>query len=125
MKLQLYWVQTADHLEDWFMVAQDMHEAARLHEEFEGYESPYAEAEEIMAIPEELEAEPGWPSEELLLALGARYKRNDGIRVVEIDGRTYCEGMLENTLRTLDDDLFEARGDDRINGTERIHEKEQ
>ena len=118
MKLNLYWVQTNDHCEDWFIVAQDVHQAERLHEDLEGYERDYAEAELIAPIPVEMNASPGWPSEELLLALGAKYKENGTARVIEIGGRTYCEGLLEQTLRALDDDRFEALGGRRVNGTQ-------
>jgi hypothetical protein len=120
VKLRLYWAQTIDHHEDWFIVAQDVHEAERLHEEMEGYEFGDAEAEEILEIPGTVPAEPGWPSEELLEAIGARYIETGATRVVELNGRTFCEGMLEETIRSLDDDRFEAQGEGRINGTRKI-----
>ena len=117
MTLKLYWVQTLDHCEDWFILASSLRDAERLHEELEGYDSGDAEAEEILAIPDTLAAEPGWPSEGLLTAIGAKYIDNGATRVVEIDGRKFCEGILEETIRSLDDDEFEAQGLGRINGT--------
>jgi hypothetical protein len=117
MTLKLYWVQTMDHGEDWFIVARDEREAERLHEDMEGYARGEAEAEEILAIPQDREAEPGWPSEPLLLALGVNFKHDGAARVVEIGGRTYCEGLLEETIRSLDDDRFEAQGKGRMHGT--------
>ena len=119
MALKLYWAQTLDHCEDWFVVAADELEAERLHEQLEGYDPGDADAEEIIAIPDTLAAEPGWPSEELLTAIGAKFIKNGASRVVEIGGRTFCEGLLEETLRSLDDDQFEAQGLGRINETEK------
>lgn len=117
MTLKLFWVQTIDHCEDWFVVARDLHEAARYHEEMEGYEAGEAVAEEIVAIPETLAAVSGWPSEELLQALGATFKGNGITRIVELGGQTYCEGMLEEAIRSLDDDQNEDQGNGRLNGT--------
>jgi len=39
----------------------------------EGYESGDAKAEEILDIPENVPDETGWPSDELLLAVGANF----------------------------------------------------
>ena len=85
----------------------------------EGYEPGDAKAEKILNIPENIPAETGWPSDELLLAVGAKFLLNDQSRVVEIAGRKFCEGMLESTLNEINDDVFEDRGDERLNKTKK------
>jgi hypothetical protein len=47
--------------------------------------------------------------------LGAQFLCNDQFRVVEIEGRKFCEGMLEATLNVINDDAFEERGKERCN----------
>jgi hypothetical protein len=44
---------------------------------------------------------------------------NDQTRVVEIEGRKFCEGMLEATINEINDDLFEELGDARLNKTKK------
>ncbi|MBA3029107.1 MAG: hypothetical protein FP816_09905 [Desulfobacteraceae bacterium] len=117
--MKLYWVSTEDHDEDWFMVASSSEEAARLHQDMEGYDPGEAIAEEIMDIPETLECEKGWPDKELLKALGAKYLHEGDARVVEIRGRTFSEGMLESYIREASDDEFETVGEERRNKTKR------
>lgn len=76
---QLYWCETGDHDEDWFVVARSDEEAARFHENAEGYDEDDAWAEEVCAVPAPACAgleEAGWPSEELLLACGAEFLPN-------------------------------------------------
>ena len=119
MTMRLYWVETEDHCEDWFIVARSLEEAQTFHEQNEGYLPGDAFAEEITAIPKGVSTEVGWPSEEVLLAAGAEFIDRGLARVVQISGRRFCEGLLEETIRSLDDDRFEADGQGRINGTER------
>ncbi len=118
--MKLYWATTEDHDEDWFIVASSSEEATKYHEEMEGYEPGEAKAEEILDIPENISAEAGWPSDELLLAVGADFRINDQSRVVEIAGRVFCEGMLEATLNEIYDDIFEERGYERLNKTKKL-----
>ena len=115
--MRLYWVETEDHCEDWFIVARSHKEAETFHEQSEGYLPGDAWAEEIVAVPDGIATEAGWPSEEVLLAIGARFIDQGLARVVEIDGRRFCEGLLEETIRSLDDDRFEANGQGRLNET--------
>jgi hypothetical protein len=115
--MKLYWVTTADHDEDWFIVANSKKEASRLHEESEGYNPGDAFAEEIMEIPDDIPAKTGWPSDNLLLSLGASFIRVQTPRVVKIGERQFCEGLLEETIRSIDDDIFENRGYGRLNAT--------
>ena len=67
----LFWVTTEDHDEDWFIVSSSEEEASEFYENMEGYDPGDAIAEEILSIPESIPTETGWPSDELLLAVGA------------------------------------------------------
>jgi len=117
--MKLYWVTTEDHDEDWFIVASSPKEASKYHENMEGYDPGDAKAEEILDIPENVPAETGWPSDELLIAVGAKFLLNDQSRVVEIAGRKFCEGLLEATLNEINYDLFEEYGGERLNKTKK------
>jgi hypothetical protein len=117
-KLKLYWASTEDHHEDWFIVASTAKKAAKLHEDLEGYNPGDALVEEILPIPVDVFVEePGWPTHELLLALGATVINTDNSRVVEIDGKTFCEGLLAATIDETVDDFFERIGQGRLNNT--------
>jgi hypothetical protein len=117
--MKLYWVSTEDHDEDWFVVASSPEEASKYHENMEGYNLGDAEAEEILELPENVSAETGWPSDELLLKVGAKFLLKDQTRVVEIAGRKFCEGMLEATINEINDDIFEEIGGERLNKTKK------
>jgi len=119
MDMRLYWVETEDHCEDWFIVARNHEEAQTFHEQNEGYLPGDAAAEEILAVPDGVVTKTGWPSEEVLLAAGAEFIDQGDARVVQINGRRFCEGLLEQTIRSLDDDRFEANGQGRLNGTKK------
>ena len=117
--LKLYWVETADRAEDWFVVARSKRGAARWHEKAEGYASGDAVATLVLPIPSDLEAQEGWPSHELLEACGATFRRAETPRVVEVAGVQYIEGYLELEIRQLADEKFEASGQGRPNETKR------
>jgi hypothetical protein len=119
INMRLFWVTTEDHGEDWFVVAKSAEEASKYHENMEGYDPGEAKAEEVLDIPENVSAEIGWPSDELLLAVGAEFLIKDQSRVVEIAGRKFCEGMLEATINEINDDLFEEYGEERLNQTKK------
>jgi hypothetical protein len=95
----LYWCTTPDHDQDWFVVAGDEAEAARFHEEAEGYGSGEASAGLVAELPDDLcEAGngPGWPARELLLACGAEIlsEPDEGPRIVRLGDRVFVEGDL-------------------------------
>ena len=115
--MKIYWVETADRAEDWFVVARSKRGAARWHEKAEGYAPGDAVATLVLRIPSELEAQEGWPSHELLEACGAKIHRSETPRVVEIEGAKYIEGYLEFEIRQLADEKFEALGKGRPNET--------
>lgn len=120
--MNLYWVTTEDHGEDWFVVADDAEKAAIFHEDAEGYAPGDATAEMILVIPDGVAVMTGWPSDEVLWACGARFLSEAPTRVVEIGNRRFCEGLMESTIRTLDDDRFEAIGKGRPNKTNKTME---
>jgi hypothetical protein len=122
MNMKLYWVTTEDHHEDWFIVASTVEEASKFHEEEEGYNIGDASSQEILSIPDNISAELGWPSDELLLSVGAVFIKNGDTRIVKINGQQYVEGMLEAVIRELDDDIFESRGEERLNKTTKTGE---
>ncbi len=115
--MNLYWVTTEDHDEDWFITAHNADEAAAFHELMEGYNPGDAAAEMILEMPGGIATDVGWPSEDVLRSCGAGILDEGGARVVKIGDRTFCEGLLESTIRELDDDMFEAHGEGRPNET--------
>ena len=115
--MKLFWVTTEDHDEDWFVVASNPEEVSRFHEDAEGYDPGDATAEEILSIPENIPADPGWPSDEFLVAVGAKFITENPPRVVEINGRKFSEGLLESFLNEIEDNAFEKRGLERLNKT--------
>ncbi|WP_437796486.1 hypothetical protein [Sorangium sp. So ce693] len=119
-KWKLYWCETDDHDEDWFVVARNADDAQAFHENMEGYDEEDAQAELVCVLPlaEQAAAEKKgdhWPSDETLLACGAEFLVNvpqdganelraamgSGSRVVRINGRVYGEGdIVGNVLRS-------------------------
>lgn len=116
-QFKLYWVETDNHDEDWFIVARTAREAERFHEEEEGYARGEATATLVKTLVDE--GRSGWPKLEQLTEYGLTVVRAQQPRIVEYEGVRYTEGGLEASLRTHDDDFFEGRGQGRPNGTER------
>ena len=118
MTHQLYWCTTEDHDEDWFVVAATAADAARFHEDSEGYDEGDATAELVCVLPPSAEAgladpEAHWPSQQTLTACGAellpnvpqdgdaelRRQMGSGARVVRLAGRIYVEGDIVTNVR--------------------------
>ena len=118
--MKLYWVITEQHEEDWFIIAETATEAAKIHEDYEGYDPGEAIAEHILNIPDEISAEKGWPPNKLLKALGAKFINDGPARSVEISGRIFCEGLMDETILTITDEVFERQGYGRLNKTPKI-----
>ncbi len=117
--MKLYWVTTEDHDEDWFIVASSAEEAAEYHEKAEGYDPGDAMAEKVLDIPDNIPAEAGWPSNDFLRSIGAVFLSEEPTRVVEIAGRTFCEGLLASVIDEVVDDEFEKRDGRRPNNTKK------
>jgi hypothetical protein len=118
--MKLYWATTEFHEEDWFIVADSAKEAAQIHGGWEGYEDGNALAEFVLDIPDTIFAEKGWPSTELLKAVGAKFIDDGLARVVEISGRIFCEGLLDSIIFSVVDKVFERQGRGRRNKTPKI-----
>lgn len=114
----LFWVETDDHDEDWFVVAGSAREAARFFEDYEGYDRQEASAKAVMELPEDRDDEIGWASDDLLRACGARFL-STAPRVVLLNGATFVEGALDFAIRNADDNAAEAAGRGRPNKTTR------
>ena len=117
---RLYWACTDDGHEDWFVVARDASGAARFHERAEGYDPGDARATLVGSLPPALPVRgPKYPGSDLLVACGAEILRAETPMVVKLHGRHFVEGGLQHVLDTAMDDLFEERGDGRVNRTRR------
>ncbi len=127
-KLNLYWATTEDHDEDWFIIAENEKEAAKIHEEEEGYNPGDALAEFVLTIPKNImdsELVKGWPTNELLKACGGEFISEESSRIIKFGEKTFCEGMLEALVRQTDDELFEAMGKGRPNNTKPLLKPEE
>ena len=118
--MHLYWCETGDHDEDWFIVAASAEEASYIHEEEEGYGPGDAIATFVCAIPAQLTPQPGWPDHALLEALGAKLLDRMTPWVVELDGALYQEGGMDEVVNRVHDDRAEAHGQGRPNGTTKL-----
>ena len=114
---KLYWCETEDHDEDWFIIARSAREATEYHEDMEGYDRGEAKAELVCVMPSSLQGDSQhgarYPSIETLRACGGEilpYVPNDGHdelrenlgsggRVVRIKGRVYGEGDIVSNAR--------------------------
>ena len=110
--MNLFWVTTIDHGEDWFVIANDAREAAQFHEDVEGYDPGDAMAEMILEIPEGITVDVGWPSDEVLQTCGARIVTGPPTRIVKIGDRTFCEGLMESEIRAVDEMIREILEED-------------
>src|SRR5262245_27742948 len=107
--MNLYWCETKDHDEDWFVVASSAHEAQHFHEIEEGYGERDARATLVCRIPKALKpSTKAWPEHDLLRALGGVFVSESTPRVVQFHDRVYAEGGLDAVLRRLEDDQSEA-----------------
>lgn len=116
----LYWCETPDHDEDWFVIARTAREARRFFELDEGYDPGDAEASRICGLPEgDSRNKPGWAQLDLLARCGGKIVQAAGVRIVEIRGVVYTEGRFDYQLDQLNDDVFQQAGQGRPNGTVR------
>ena len=120
--VNLYWITTDDHDEDWFMLAKTARAAESYHIQYEGYEPGDARAELILRtganpIPGPI---PRHAQLEDLQKLGFEILNSDpNGRSVRRDGRTFLEGHLESMVAKVRDDVHEAMGEGRPWGTSR------
>ena len=121
MALHLYWCETDDHDEDWFIVAASEEEACGIHESAEGYDPGDTEAFCICPITESLNPQLGWPDRALLEALGAEFIRTSSPRIVQLNGETYQEGVLQAVIERVSPDPTKTGDGGEPAGTKRLH----
>ena len=123
--INLYWVTTEDHDEDWFILAKTTRAAENYHSQYEGYERGDAQAELILPAGEELLQGPIPRHAQLkeLQKLGFEILNADpNGRSVRRSGRTFVEGHLESMVAGARDDMHEEIGNGRLWGTSRRRE---
>jgi hypothetical protein len=111
--LKLYWLTDPHREDDWFVVARSARDARRfyLYDVGEDASAAYAySCERILTLPKNLQKvddevfnihddhDSGWPTHELLRSCGAVFLREDSARVVQIGGRQFAEGMLDEEV---------------------------
>ena len=101
--VKLYWVTTADHDEDWFIVAESARQARAYHEHYEGYGAGDARARLIVRdvrLNKFMNGEPPCHAQmRELFALGFVDAGSvPDRRKVRFEGKTYTEGILESLV---------------------------
>lgn len=111
-----YWCETEDHDEDWFVVALSEEEAAKFHEDAEGYDSGDASAKLVCELPAAARGRivgVGWPSEKLIVECGGEFisrtpdgfeelrrSMDSGGRIVRFGDQVFGEGdVVGNAAR--------------------------
>ena len=120
--INLYWVTTDDHDEDWFILAKTARAAESYHVEYEGYEAGGAQAELILrrAAGQISGSVPRHAQLTDLRKLGFEVLNPDpNGRIVRLGGRTFVEGHLESLVAEASDNTWEALGEGRPLGTKR------
>lgn len=110
-KLKLYWCETDDHDEDWFVIADDEEEATLFFTEYEGYDEDEAIATLVCVLPaseQDRYDEASWPKDDTLIACGGEFlpvvtqdgademrrMTGSGSRAVRLKGVVYSEGDI-------------------------------
>lgn len=119
--MNLYWLTSKDHSEDWFVVANSNTEASQFFADNQGFdlEVDKVEAKFICELQKEVTPSPAYPSTEELKACGAVIKQFDDIdlldvlpselwdtvgvatRIVLLDGDIYIQGSIARIWKTL------------------------
>ncbi len=102
-------------------MAESEDEACGIHESAEGYDPGDTEAYCLCSIPESLHAHPGWPDRTLLEALGAEFIRTSSPRIVQLNGETYQEGVLQAVIERVSPDSTKIGEGEEPDGTKRLH----
>jgi hypothetical protein len=120
--INLYWVTTLDHDEDWFIFAKTSRSAASYHEHYDGYDSGDARARMVIARVQLQKYEQGRPPCHAqitdLLALGFEVVGSDPHRrSVRFKGECYVEGYLQALIVETSEKLRETEKIGRSNCT--------
>jgi|ERR1700733_5067182 len=119
--INLYWVTTLDHNEDWFIFARSPRLAASYHEDYEGYDTHDAKARLVIAQVELQKYEQGPPPCHAqisdLIALSFEVVGDDpDRRSVRFKGELYVEGYLQAALVQATDKLRKVQDIKKSNG---------
>ena len=111
--INLYWVTTQDHDEDWFIFARTPRSAAAFHERYEGYNTHDAKAHLVVAQAILPNYEHGPPPCHAqipdLIALGFEVAGGKPQqRGVRFNGKLYIEGNLQSLVVQCQDKIRET-----------------
>jgi Meiotically up-regulated gene 113 len=102
---KLFWVTTPIHTEDWFVVSSSKRSAQKYHENSEGFNPNFAQAEEIAEIPEDIRVKNKVsrrialnPRHQLIKDLGGNFISESFPRVVNFFGRVFKEGDFKEVI---------------------------
>lgn len=98
---KLFWVETEDHDEDWFVVARSAAAACEFFEAYEGYDHGDATAFVVLEQIEVAAETPEHPSLDDLRAWGGEVLGSNPC-AVRFGNRIHLEGSLETWLQVLD-----------------------
>lgn len=110
-KLKLYWCETDDHYEDWFVIARDDEDAEEFFTDSEGYGEDEAIATLVCVLPASEQGRydgASWPKDDTLIACGGEVlplithdgadaiqrMTGSGSRTVRLKGVVYSEGDI-------------------------------
>ncbi|MGQ0505280.1 MAG: hypothetical protein ACT4TC_08155 [Myxococcaceae bacterium] len=112
--MKLYWVETPDHHEDWFVVARNPREARAFFENAEGYDGGGSTCRLVLEVPDHLPSRTtappatgnlehqcfvGWPTDDLIRACGGEFLPPGEPRLVRFGKELFCEGLLEHEIQ--------------------------
>jgi hypothetical protein len=118
--IKLYWVTTADHDEDWFILAESARSARTYHEHYEGYDKGDAHSRLIVSNVTLTEFQNGAPpchaQFQDLFQIGCQDAGTiPNRRGVKFNGEIFREGILEaiielgrNQMRAVMDDALQV-----------------
>src|ERR1700692_4069768 len=120
--INLYWVTTDENEEDWFIFARPRRAAASFHENYEGYNTYDASARTILSNVQLVKYVNGPPPchaqiEDLRALCFEIVDSPKFERAVRFGGELFVEGCMQALVMATHDDLFEASGKGRPNGT--------
>jgi hypothetical protein len=122
--INLYWVSTEDHREDWFVLATTRRAAASFHERYEEYSTYAASARMIIAdahLPKYANGPPPCHAQiQELEALGFQTVADGPLRgAMGYEGEAFAEGFVEALIMEAHDNQAEVAGKGRPKRTKR------
>jgi predicted GIY-YIG superfamily endonuclease len=97
-KKHIYWVESCENHEDWFVVGADQFVAEKYFCDFQGYHLDHVSSEEICVAvfedDEDIKQEAYFPSHEMLLKHGFEVIADDEPRIFWKAGRKFCQGNI-------------------------------